>query len=56
MAMIKPKLKYRIVKGINPRTKETLNRPVLVDRETQYSEQVADCSGDDRNTASAPTR
>ena len=42
MAMIKPKLKYRIVKGINPRTKATLNRPVLVDRETQYIEQVVD--------------
>ena len=40
MATAKPKLKYRIVNGTNPKTKERLFRPVLAERETLYIDQL----------------
>lgn len=40
--MDKPKLKYKIVQGRNPRTGGALQRPVITDRETYYVDQVVD--------------
>ena len=36
MANLKPKLKYRVVKGYNPLTRGTCMRPQITDRETYY--------------------
>ena len=38
--MDKPKLKYRVVSGRNPRTGGVLKRPVITERETYYMDQV----------------
>lgn len=40
MAQVKPTLKYRVVQGRNPRTGETLLRPVITARESYDLDQV----------------
>ena len=40
MATFKPKLKYRVVLGRNPKTGETVKRPQITERETYYLDQV----------------
>ena len=40
--MDKPKLKYRVVSGRNPRTGGVLKRPVITERETYYMDQVVE--------------
>lgn len=40
MAQVKPTLKYRVVQGRNPRTGETLMRPVITARESYDLDQV----------------
>ena len=37
---IKPSMKFRVVQGRNPRTGGTIQRPLIVDRETYYIDQV----------------
>lgn len=38
----KPKLKFRVVVGHNPKTKAPLLRPLIADRETYYMDQLVD--------------
>lgn len=39
---IKPSMKYRVVQGRNPRTGDAIQRPLIVDRETYYIDQVVE--------------
>ena len=34
MASVKPKLKYHLIEGLNPKSKAKLLRPVITERET----------------------
>ena len=42
MASIKPKLKYHLIEGVNPKTKAKLLRPVIAERETLYIDQLVE--------------
>ena len=42
MATIKPKMKYRIVKGRNPKTGDPILRPQIAERETYMTDQVVE--------------
>ena len=42
MASIKPKLKYHIIEGLNPKSKAKLLRPVITERETLYIDQLVE--------------
>ena len=42
MASIKPKLKYHIIEGLNPKSKAKLLRPVIAERETLYIDQLVE--------------
>jgi hypothetical protein len=37
---IKPSMKFRVVQGRNPKTGGTVQRPLIVERETYYLDQV----------------
>lgn len=40
MANVKPQLKYRVVCGYNPKTRQSCKRPQVTERETYYLDQV----------------
>ena len=42
MASVKPKLKYHIIEGLNPKSKAKLLRPVIAERETLYIDQLVE--------------
>ena len=42
MASIKPKLKYHLIEGVNPKTKAKLLRPAITERETLYIDQLVE--------------
>lgn len=42
MATIKPKMKYRIVRGHNPKTGDPILRPQIAERETYMTDQVVE--------------
>ena len=42
MASVKPKLKYHLIEGVNPKTKAKLLRPAITERETLYIDQLVE--------------
>ena len=42
MATAKPKLKYRVVQGRNPKTGDPMNRPQIAERDTYTTDQVVE--------------
>ena len=42
MASVKPKLKYHLIEGLNPKSKAKLLRPVIAERETLYIDQLVE--------------
>lgn len=42
MATTKPKLKYRVVQGRNPKTGDPMNRPQIAERDTYTTDQVVE--------------